>query len=67
MLERPEVNGNLAQVQQKVIVIDAMDQPDTQKLRVAAYCRVSSDSSDQLNSFMAQLNHYTDLVNSKDT
>lgn len=26
-----------------------------QKIRVAAYCRVSSDSADQLNSFMTQM------------
>lgn len=31
-------------------------------LRVAAYCRVSSDSEDQLNSYAAQINHYTNLV-----
>ena len=27
------------------------------KLRVAAYCRVSSDSADQANSFMAQMKY----------
>lgn len=31
-------------------------------LRVAAYCRVSSDSEDQLNSFAAQVKHYTTLI-----
>lgn len=30
------------------------------KIRLAAYCRVSSDSSDQLNSFAAQIKYYTD-------
>lgn len=34
---------------------------------MAAYCRVSSDSSDQLNSFVAQLNYYTSLIGSKET
>ena len=29
-----------------------------QKIRVAAYCRVSSDSVDQLNSFMTQMRYY---------
>lgn len=29
------------------------------KLRVAAYCRVSSDSADQLNSYMAQMTYYS--------
>ena len=34
----------------------------TQKLRVAAYCRVSSSSEDQLNSFAAQNIHYTQYI-----
>lgn len=35
-----------------------------QQLRVAAYCRVSSDSEDQLSSFSAQVEHYTRLIGS---
>lgn len=31
-------------------------------LRVAAYCRVSSDSADQLHSYAAQINAYTQLI-----
>lgn len=58
--------GNLALDQKRIIVIEAVQSPEAQKLRVAAYCRVSSDSSDQLNSFMAQLNHYTTLISSKE-
>ena len=34
-------------------------------LRVAAYCRVSTDSEDQLNSYKSQVQHYTDLIKSK--
>lgn len=34
----------------------------TDKIRVAAYCRVSTDSQDQLNSFFAQLKYYNDYV-----
>ena len=37
-------------------------QPDT--LRVAAYCRVSSDSSDQLHSYATQIKSYTELIGS---
>ena len=33
-------------------------------LRVAAYCRVSSDSSDQLHSYAAQIRKYTDEIGS---
>lgn len=31
-------------------------------LRVAAYCRVSTDSEDQLESYKAQVSHYTDKI-----
>ena len=37
----------------------------TKKLRVAAYCRVSTDSEDQLNSYKSQVKYYTDLIKSK--
>ena len=32
------------------------------KLRVAAYCRVSTSSEDQLNSFFAQMQYYNDFI-----
>lgn len=32
------------------------------KLRVAAYARVSSDSTDQLNSFATQVDYYTNYI-----
>lgn len=61
-----KTSGNLALEPKKVIVIEAAQRPETQKLRVAAYCRVSSDSSDQINSFLAQMNHYTALISGKE-
>lgn len=33
------------------------------RLKVAAYARVSSDSEDQLNSYISQVRHYTALIN----
>jgi len=36
----------------------------TEKIRVAPYCRVSTDSDDQLESYKTQVAYYTDLVNS---
>lgn len=36
------------------------------KIRVAAYCRVSSDSQDQVNSFFAQVRYYTDYIQHND-
>lgn len=52
------IQDNLAR---KQIFIPA-SQPETVILRVAAYCRVSTDSEDQLNSFAAQQTHYNDLI-----
>ena len=66
MGRRQQTDGNLALEQKKVIVIEAAQRPEAQKLRVAAYCRVSSDSSDQMNSFAAQLSYYTTLISGKD-
>lgn len=35
---------------------------DTTRIRVAAYCRVSSDSSDQLNSYMTQIRYFEKAI-----
>ena len=48
-----------------VIVIPANDaEPKT--LRVAAYCRVSSDSADQLHSYAAQIRNYTEVIEQRE-
>ena len=65
MGRQTQTSGSLALEQKNVIVIEAAPKQEAEKLRVAAYCRVSSDSSDQLNSFMAQLNYYTALIGSR--
>ena len=67
MGRRQRTDGNLALEHKKVIVIEAAQRPEAQKLRVAAYCRVSSDSSDQMNSFAAQMNYYTTLISGKES
>ena len=41
-----------------VITIPALNQSE-KVIRTAAYCRVSSNSDDQLHSFAAQVKHYT--------
>lgn len=48
----------------QIQVIEPLARPQVQKLRVAAYCRVSSDSDDQRNSFSIQVEHYTQLIQS---
>lgn len=62
------MNGNnaLAESAPRVIVIDAKEQPENIKLRVAAYTRVSSSSDEQLNSFAAQNRYYTTLISGKE-
>lgn len=49
----------------RVITIPATEQPEEIKLKVAAYCRVSSSSDEQLNSFAAQNHYYTELTSGK--
>lgn len=49
----------------RVIKIEAQEQPQKARLRVAAYTRVSSDSEDQLNSFAAQNRYYNELIAEK--
>lgn len=49
----------------KVTVIDPRA-PEKRKLRVAAYARVSSDSADQLNSYLAQVDFYTKYISSRE-
>jgi len=54
-------------MERKVTVIPAKPREEIHKaskrLRVAAYCRVSTDQEDQLHSFDAQVNYYTDYIN----
>ena len=45
----------------EIRVIEAKTQKNN-KLRVAAYCRVSSDSADQLASYWNQVTYYTDYI-----
>ena len=44
-------------------VIDRTKSTNVEVLRVAAYCRVSTDHKEQLESFESQKKHYTDLIN----
>ncbi len=46
----------------KEIFIPAVKPDETVVLKVAAYCRVSTDSDDQLNSFAAQHTHYKEVI-----
>ena len=67
MDEKRLVDGTtaLAEKQPRVIKIEPTERPQNVRLRVAAYTRVSSDSEDQLNSFVAQNRYYTELISGK--
>jgi len=64
MDEQKRTDGSLAlNTAPRIITIQAAERPEGRQLRVAAYCRVSSDSADQINSFAAQNAYYTALIN----
>ena len=65
MATETQTNGTLALEQKnRVIIIPAQDEITVRKLRVAAYARVSSSSEDQLNSYRAQNQYYSELISS---
>lgn len=68
MAYRKRTNGSnaLKDNQERVITIEAAQRPENFALRVAAYCRVSTDSLDQMNSFAAQQKRYTALITGKE-
>lgn len=53
----------LAAAVPRITIIDPRV-PEKRKLRVAAYARVSSDSEDQINSYLAQVDFYTKYISS---
>lgn len=61
MNKTEKTSGALA-LAPKVITIPATDRQRERLLRVAAYCRVSSDSADQLHSFAAQNAYYAKRI-----
>ena len=56
-----KTNGSFA-LSPRIIAIPAKEPEKTRKLRVAAYTRVSSNSRDQLHSFVVQNAHYSKLI-----
>ena len=41
---------------------NSLKEKETRKLRVAAYCRVSTDTDEQATSYEAQIDHYTEFI-----
>lgn len=44
---------------------NAAAKEEVKRLRVAAYCRVSTDNEEQASSYESQIQHYTEYINSK--
>ena len=51
-----------ARIKEVKVIKSTKNKKDEERLRVAAYCRVSSDAKDQLNSFFAQVKYYNDYI-----
>ena len=66
MSRRQQTDGSLALEQKKVIVIEAAQRPEAQKLRVAAYCRVSTEEDNQASSYELQVQNYTKMIQEND-
>ena len=58
---------NVATEKQVQIIRPLAEYSDNARIqRVAAYCRVSTDSDDQVNSFLNQVRYYTDFIRTSD-
>lgn len=56
------VGKNVTVIPARKRVGNTVTNEDTPKLRVAAYCRVSTDTDEQATSYEAQVEHYTDYI-----
>ena len=54
--------GNITVIPAKRQVGNNITQEEKPKLRVAAYCRVSTDSDEQASSYETQISHYTEYI-----
>lgn len=54
--------GNVMVIPAKRQVGNNIKKAEKPKLRVAAYCRVSTDSDEQATSYDAQIEHYTEYI-----
>ena len=60
------MTGTLTQNDMRIVVIPAKPHEEikqTKRLRVAAYCRVNTDDEEQINSYKAQIEYYTEKIN----
>ena len=57
-----EVTKNITVIPARRRVGNTVNKEEKPKLKVAAYCRVSTDSDEQATSYEAQVEHYTDFI-----
>lgn len=57
-----ETAKNITVIPARRCVGNTAKESEIPKLRVAAYCRVSTDSDEQATSYEAQVEHYTDYI-----
>ena len=55
--------GNITIIPARRKIGNTVKQAEKPKLRVAAYCRVSTDTDEQETSYETQVSHYTDYIN----
>lgn len=60
------VGRNVTVIPARKRVGNTVQLEEKSKLRVAAYCRVSTDSEEQATSYEAQVEHYTDYIQQND-
>ncbi len=56
-------NVNVTVIPARYRALGQKKDEDKPKLRVAAYCRVSTDSEEQATSYEARIEHYTEYIN----
>lgn len=61
-LKTMEVGRNITVIPARKRVGNTIKAQEKPKLRVAAYCRVSTDSDEQATSYEAQVEHYTQFI-----
>lgn len=57
--------GTVKVIKAKPILSTRNSEGDLKKIRVAAYCRVSTDSEEQISSYESQVKYYRELIESK--
>lgn len=60
------MQGEIEVIKGKRNLMDRSKSKHFDKMRVAAYCRVSTDSEEQLSSYKSQLAYYSEMISKKE-